>query len=45
MDHTQVSLTVSGADAFMPDGYLEGFKESDSKEIDDDLFVKYFSRG
>src|SRR6185295_14821493 len=41
---TQVPLTVSGADAFMPDGYLDGFKESDSKEIDDDLIVKYFSR-
>jgi dihydrofolate reductase len=41
---TQVPLTVSGADAFMPEGYLEGFQESDSKEIDDDLVVKYFSR-
>ena len=41
---TQVPLTVSGADAFMPDGYLDGFKEKDSKEIDDDLIVKYFSR-
>ena len=41
---TQVPLTVSGADAFMPKGYLDGFKESDSKEIDDDLVVKYFIR-
>ena len=41
---TQVPLTVSGADAFMPDGYLDGFKESDSKSIDEDLVVKYFSR-
>ena len=41
---TQVPLTVSGADAFMPEGYLDGFKEKDSKEIDDDLVVKYFSR-
>src|SRR4030095_12741879 len=30
---TQVPLTVSGADAFMPKGYLEGFKEIDSKEL------------
>ena len=41
---TEVPLTVSGANAFMPEGYLDGFKESDSKEIDDDLVVRYFSR-
>jgi dihydrofolate reductase len=41
---TQVPLTVSGADAFMPEGYLEGFKESDSKDLGEDLIVKYFSR-
>ncbi len=42
---TEVPLTVSGADAFMPEGYLEGFEEIDSKSLDDDLIVKYFSRG
>jgi dihydrofolate reductase len=42
---TEVPLTVSGADAFMPDGYLQGFKKSDSKSLEDDLIVKYFSRG
>ena len=41
---TQVPLTVSGADAFMPEGYLDGFKEVDSKSLDDDLTVKFFSR-
>lgn len=41
---TQVPLTVSGADAFMPDGYLEDFKKIESKSIDDDLVVEYFSR-
>jgi len=41
---TEVPLTVSGADAFMPDGYLDGFKESDSKKISEDLVVKYFIR-
>ena len=41
---TQVPLTVSGADAFMPEGYLDGFKEVDSKSLDDDLTVKYFGR-
>ena len=39
---TEVPLTVSGADAFMPEGYLEGFKEVDSKSLDDDLIVKFY---
>src|ERR1041384_7560714 len=42
---TQVPLTVSGADAFMPDGYLEGFKEVDSQSLSDDLVVKFYERG
>lgn len=42
---TEVPLTVSGADAFMPDGYLEGFKKAESKSIGDNLVVKFFSRG
>lgn len=42
---THVPLTVSGADAFMPDGYLEGFKEVDSKSLGDNLVAKYLVRG
>jgi len=42
---TEVPLTVSGADAFMPEGYLDGFKVEDSKSLDDDLVVKFYSRG
>ena len=41
---TQVPLTVSGADAFMPKGYLEGFKKAESRSIDDDLVVEFFER-
>ena len=41
---TEVPLKVSGADAFMPEGYLDGFKETDSKPIGDGLTVKYFER-
>jgi dihydrofolate reductase len=41
---TEVPLTVSGADAFMPEGYLEGFKEVDSKSLGDDLIVKFYER-
>ena len=42
---TEVPLTVSGADAFMPTGYLDGFKLADSKPLgDDDLVVKFYPR-
>ena len=42
---TEVPLTVQGADAFMPKGYLEGFKVESSKSLDDDLTVKFYKRG
>jgi hypothetical protein len=37
-------LTVHGADAFMPKGYLEGFEMVDSKSLDDDLTVKFYQK-
>jgi len=41
---TEVPLTVSGADAFMPKGYLEGFEVEDSKTLEDDLVVKFYQK-
>ena len=41
---TEVPLTVEGADAFMPEGYLDGFKRAGSEKIDDDLVVKFYNR-
>ncbi|HET9479508.1 MAG TPA: dihydrofolate reductase [Pyrinomonadaceae bacterium] len=41
---THVPLKVDGADAFMPQGYLDGFKEADSKQIGEGLTVKYYDR-
>ena len=41
---TEVPLTVSGADAFMPKGYLEGFEVVDSKTLEDDLVVKFYQK-
>src|ERR1044072_6161438 len=41
---TQVPMTGSGADAFIPEGDLDGFKKAESKSIDDALVVEYFSR-
>jgi len=42
---TEVPLTVQGADAFMPVGFLEGFELEESKFLDDDLVVKFYNRG
>jgi dihydrofolate reductase len=39
---TEVPVTVSGADAFMPNGYLDSFKLVDSKSLEEDLVVKFF---
>lgn len=41
---TEVPLTVSGADAFMPKDYLDEFKVIDSKELGDGLVVKFYER-
>ena len=41
---TEVPMTVSGADAFMPKGYLQGFEHEESKSLDDDLVVKSYKR-
>jgi dihydrofolate reductase len=41
---TEVPLTVSGADTFMPEGYLDGFEEESEKEIGEDLIVKFYER-
>ena len=41
---TEVPLSVKGADAFMPEGYLEGFKENEPRPIDDELVVKFYER-
>jgi dihydrofolate reductase len=41
---TEVPLTVAGADAFMPDGYLEGFEVEDSKTLESGLVVKFYQK-
>ena len=41
---TEVPLTVSGADTFMPESYLDGFKRVDSKPLDEGLVVKFYSK-
>ena len=40
---TEVPLSVEGADAFVPPGYLNGFSLTEEKLIADDLVVKYYA--
>jgi dihydrofolate reductase len=42
---TEVPLFVEGADAFMPVDYLDGFKSVGSKQLDDQLVVRFYERG
>ena len=41
---TEVPLTVSGADTFMPEGYLDGFEDTDSQKLGEGLIVKFYER-
>jgi dihydrofolate reductase len=41
---TEVPLTIDGADAFMPEGYLEGFEKGDTRKLDEGLRVVNYSR-
>ena len=41
---TEVPLIVEDADAFMPEGYLEGFASVGSKQLDGELVVKFYER-
>lgn len=41
---TEVPLTVSGADTFVPPNYLDGFVLTETKLIGEDLNVSFYSR-
>jgi len=41
---TEVPMTVAGADAFMPEGYLEGFDPVATQNLEDDLRVVVYDR-
>lgn len=41
---TEVPLTVSGADTFMPKDYLDGFKAAGTQPLDEGLVVKFYER-
>lgn len=42
---TEIPMTVEDADTFMPEGYLEGFKPSDSLVLEENLSVTFYERG
>jgi dihydrofolate reductase len=41
---TEVPLVVEGADAFMPVDFLDGFKDVGSRQLDNELVVKFYVR-
>ena len=41
---TEVPVTVENADTFVPENYLEGFKLTESRKLDDDLNVSLYER-
>jgi len=41
---TEVPLSIEGADAFVPENYLEGFVSTDSMPLSEDLVVKSYRR-
>ena len=41
---TEVPLAVEGADTFVPDNYLEGFKLSESRRLDENLTASFYTR-
>jgi dihydrofolate reductase len=41
---TEVPLTVEGADAFVPEDYLDGFSNTSSRQLDDGLVLKFYDR-
>jgi dihydrofolate reductase len=41
---TEIPLTVEGADAFMPEGFLDGFRVSETRELEDNLRATVYER-
>jgi dihydrofolate reductase len=41
---TEVPLEVEGADTFVPENYLDGFEQTGTKTLDDELIVAVYER-
>ena len=42
---TEVPLTIEDADAFVPENYLEGFRSTGARELEDNLTARFYERG
>jgi len=42
---TEVPLTIEGADAFVPENYLEGFQTTGARELEENLTARFYERG
>lgn len=42
---TEVPLTIEGADAFVPENYLEGFRSTGARELEENLTARFYERG
>jgi dihydrofolate reductase len=41
---TEIPLTVEDADTFMPEDFLRGFKPYDSRQLEENLTVRFYER-
>lgn len=41
---TEVPLTVEDADTFVPENYLDGFKSSDMRALNENLIARFYDR-
>lgn len=41
---TEIPITVEDADTFMPENYLEGFRATDARQLDENLKVVFYER-
>ncbi len=41
---TEVPLTIADADTFVPENYLEGFKTTGSRELEENLTARFYAR-
>lgn len=41
---TEIPLAVESADTFMPEDFLDGFREIDQRELSDGLLVSFYDR-
>lgn len=42
---TEVPLTIEGADAFVPENYLAGFRSTGARELEENLTARFYERG